>query len=141
MKRATHPTWRQRGQRGIALIEAMVAILIFAFGVLGLIGLQASMTQAQTSAKFRADAALLAADLQGLVQTDAIGNAAQYGSNNCAAYARCADWRRKVDTILPQAQVNAVVNVGTGATIDVTLSWQQGRQDRNSFSTSLIWVP
>jgi type IV pilus assembly protein PilV len=47
-------------QRGASLIEALIAILIFAFGVLALVGLQASATSAATKSKFRIDAGLLA---------------------------------------------------------------------------------
>lgn len=45
---------------GVALIEAMVAILIFSFGILGFIGLQAMTTQSTTAAKARVDASLVA---------------------------------------------------------------------------------
>ena len=51
---------RRRANRGFMLVEALVAMLIFAFGVLGVVGLQVSMTKAQTQSKFRADASQLA---------------------------------------------------------------------------------
>ena len=50
---------RHRGTAGFALIEVLVAVLLFAIGILGMVGLQASMTQAQTESKVRADAANL----------------------------------------------------------------------------------
>lgn len=52
-------------QRGIVLLEALIAIAIFGFGVLGLIGLQASSVKESTNAKFRSDASLLADELIG----------------------------------------------------------------------------
>ncbi len=52
------------------LIEALVAVLIFAFGVLGIVGLQAAMTKAQTQSKSRADASLLAQQVIGSMWTD-----------------------------------------------------------------------
>ena len=58
-----------RSARGVALIEALVGLLIFSFGVLGLIGLQATMSKAQTGAKFRADASNLTAELLGVMAT------------------------------------------------------------------------
>jgi type IV pilus assembly protein PilV len=42
------------------LLEALIAILIFSFGILGLVGLQANAINLSTDAKYRADAALLA---------------------------------------------------------------------------------
>lgn len=48
-----------RQQGGIALIEALVAILIFSIGVLGLVGLQSLSTHSTTMAKSRIDASLV----------------------------------------------------------------------------------
>jgi type IV pilus assembly protein PilV len=124
----------------VALIEALIGMMIFAFGVLGLVGLQASVTQAQTSGKFRAEASNLVDDLFGLVQTDHASNFGKYNDASCASYARCADWRHKVLKTLPAADVAFVTNAATGS-VAVTLSWQQGQQSRNTFSSSIAWQP
>jgi type IV pilus assembly protein PilV len=129
----------QRAGRGIALIEALVGMLIFAFGVLALIGLQASMTRAQSSAHYRADASNLASELFGLIQTDSPANLASYADDKCADYARCADWLRRAQTVLPSARASITATAGTGS-VAVTISWAQG-SDRNSFSTSMMWQP
>lgn len=131
------PSARRR-QNGVALIEALIAMLIFAFGVLGLVGLQATMTQAQTSGKIRADAANLASELFALVQTDHLSNLSQYSDANCASYNRCADWKTKVEATLPAAQVTLTTNGGAG-TVQITLSWKQGQESRNNFSSSMTW--
>ena len=47
-------------QDGSVLLEALVAILIFSFGVLGLIGILASSIRATNDARYRAEAANLA---------------------------------------------------------------------------------
>lgn len=47
-------------QGGFALIEGLIAILIFSLGILGLVGLQATTTQATTMAKARVDASFIA---------------------------------------------------------------------------------
>jgi type IV pilus assembly protein PilV len=47
-------------QQGVALLEALIAILIFSLGVLGLIGLQASATKTATQARFRMEAGQVA---------------------------------------------------------------------------------
>lgn len=54
-----------RHQEGIVLLEAMIAIVIFAIGVLGLVGLQASSAKEATNAKYRTDASLLVDQLVG----------------------------------------------------------------------------
>lgn len=131
---------RRPRQRGIALIEAMIGVLIFAFGVLGLIGLQAAMTRAQTNAKFRADAANLASDLVALIQTDSLANMKQYATASCASYPRCKEWRTKVKSVLPAAEdPNVAVDAGASK-VDITISWQQG-SDKNQYQTVLVWQP
>ncbi len=47
-------------QQGGFLLEALVAILIFSFGVLGIVGLQASAMQFTNDAQYRSEAAYLA---------------------------------------------------------------------------------
>lgn len=49
-----------RQEQGVALIEGMIAILIFSLGILGLIGLQATASQSTTLAKSRIDASFAA---------------------------------------------------------------------------------
>ncbi len=43
-------------QSGSALLEALIAVLIFSFGVLGLVGLQAAMIAGAADAKYRTEA-------------------------------------------------------------------------------------
>ncbi|MGH8729014.1 MAG: type IV pilus modification PilV family protein [Burkholderiales bacterium] len=47
-------------ERGIVLLEGLIAILIFSFGVLALVGLQAASIKNVTEAKYRSDAAFFA---------------------------------------------------------------------------------
>jgi len=54
-----------RRQSGVMLIEALIAILIFSIGILGIVGLQSSAVKASTDAKYRSEAALLANELIG----------------------------------------------------------------------------
>jgi type IV pilus assembly protein PilV len=57
------------GQSGVMLIEALIAILIFSVGILGLVGLQASAVTASTDAKYRSEAALLSNEVIGKMWT------------------------------------------------------------------------
>lgn len=56
------PTFAHR-QRGVFLIEALVAILIFSLGVLAMIGTGTVSVAAESDAKYRTEAARLAADI------------------------------------------------------------------------------
>ena len=49
-----------RSQQGVVIIEAMIAILIFSIGVLGIVGMQATMLKNTTESKFRTDASYIA---------------------------------------------------------------------------------
>ncbi len=138
---------RRSRNRGVALIEAMVGILIFAFGVLGLVGLQASMTRAQTAAKYRADAGNMANELLGVMWTDAAANLPNYASGKCEGYARCKDWHDKLLTQLPNAttavnvRVVAVTPLDSGGflvstEVQIELGWSQpGEQGAHSYRT------
>ncbi len=118
------------------LIEALVALLIFAFGVLGLVGLQAAMTKAQSTAKFRADAAFLAQQVLGTMWSDA-PNVANYGPAGgglvgCAGYARCNSWAEKVASTLPGG-VAAVTVAGSDVTVAIT--WTQPNEGLHTYTT------
>lgn len=54
-------------QRGIALIEVLVSILLFSFGILGLMGLQARAVSFSIDAEDRNRAALLANEAASLI--------------------------------------------------------------------------
>lgn len=134
------PRAPRRQARGMALIEALVGLLIFSFGVLGLIGLQASMSKAQTGAKFRADASNLSAELLGVMWSDTAANLGKYASANCADYARCADWSRKLAVQLPAADSTVTVDTGTGE-VKVTIEWTQPGEGTHRYTTSAMVQP
>lgn len=56
---------RPADQSGVMLLEVLIALLIFALGVLGLVGLQANAVKQSGQTKYRADATLLANELLG----------------------------------------------------------------------------
>lgn len=111
----------RRSARGAALIEALIGILIFAFGVIGIIGLQAAMTRAQGAAKFRADANNLASEMFGIMWADR-ANIDKYVDASCDGYDPCAEWAAKVQNQLPGGDVSVEYAPATGI-VDVTLTW------------------
>ena len=64
-----HPHNRQSG---FFLIEALVAILIFSLGVLGMVALGGTAMGAQTDARYRTDAAALADELASSIVMNAV---------------------------------------------------------------------
>ncbi len=116
---------RQPGHRhaqGVALIEALVAMLLFSLGVLALVGLQTSMVKAQTDAKVRADAAYLASEVVGKMWAD-LSNIGGYNGEACASQVRCKEWQDKVATMLPNGSGTVTVDSGTND-VTVTIGWE-----------------
>jgi type IV pilus assembly protein PilV len=124
--------------RGVALIEALVGGLVFAIGVLGVVALQASMTQAQTVGQHRADAIYLADELIGLLWSD-MPNRASYVSAACSGYTRCTDWAAKVARLLPGGTSAVAVDTTTGV-VTVTVTWTT-RTGSQSYATSTAVTP
>lgn len=115
------PAPRRVAQRGVMLLEVLVSILIFSFGILGVVAMQARAAQLSVNAEDRNRAALLANEMATAMQlqgsNDVTGNAAM------AAYYTA--WQTRVGTAtgsgLPggTGTVSAVVaNVAT-----ITVQW------------------
>jgi len=87
-------------QSGSALLEALIAILIFSFGVLGLIGILAGSIRATNDARYRAEAANLAQGLIGAMWSTAAADLdTQFGSGG----PKLAAWQSQVAGLLPSA--------------------------------------
>jgi type IV pilus assembly protein PilV len=114
MGNAVHATKRPPvTQVGSALLEALVAILIFSFGVLGLIGILASSIRATNDARYRAEAANLANAVIGdMWATAAADLDPQFGP----AGPRLVAWQSQVANLLPSA------NGANAPLIDLTKS-------------------
>jgi type IV pilus assembly protein PilV len=127
-----------RAARGVVLIEALVGIMIFSIGVLGLVGLQAAMVKAQTQANYRAEAAQLAQDLVGRMWVDT-GNAAGYhDAATCKAIELCNQWLERVTDRLP-GKIAPEVTLADGGRTEIVLSWiapgESEEDGRHSFRT------
>lgn len=138
LSRSSRDFSSRKSGRGIVLIEALVAVLLFTVGVLALVGLQGAMTRNQTEAKLRGDASFLASEIVGTMWGDA-GNVASYATASCASYARCNEWKTKVERVMPGGTV--AVAVGSGATagaVTVTVSWTTPGDGTHNYTTSTV---
>lgn len=118
------------------MLEALVALLIFSIGALGVIGLQAKMTKAQTSSKFRGDAASLAQHLIGTMWADQ-PNFAKFANAQCANHAPCADWTAKVAAQLPGGVPTVTVDAATG-TVTVSIRWTVPEEGAHEYRTATV---
>jgi type IV pilus assembly protein PilV len=143
-------TSRSRRQRGFMLLEALVAIVIFSIGVLGLVGLQASMTKTQTGSKYRADAALLSQRLIGNMWVDRSGLNNYDTGGNCGGNARCSQWLAEVASTLPSGEATVDVTALPGGTVGasvlaaevtVEIRWTPPGEEQHRFTTISAVVP
>lgn len=113
----------RKAQSGMALLEALIAILIFSFGLLGMAGFQAKSIKAQDEAKKRADAAFvanqIAGDMWGVpsAQLSTCAGTFTKGSSGCAG----SPWGSRIEQSLPGGQ--AVVEVDD-TQVTITLTWR-----------------
>jgi type IV pilus assembly protein PilV len=71
------------GQRGATLVEALIAILIFALGLLGTLKMQSYSAEISRDAMYRAEASVLAHEMIGIIWTDRTNLAAYlHGKQN-----------------------------------------------------------
>ena len=118
------------------MIEALIALLIFSFAALGLVGLQASMVRATGSAKYRAEAAYLANDLVGTMWADGARAAdlIKY-RDSCDSHAPCKNWKDKVALALPGSTATLAIDPNSGQ-VDITLTWQVPGEGGHTYATS-----
>jgi type IV pilus assembly protein PilV len=143
-----------KNQRGVMLLEALIAILIFSFGILGLVGLQANAINLSTDAKYRADAALLANQLIGRLAVADPAGAANFahrpnGSTVCAPTgtnstdSTLTAWLAEVNASLPNADSSKqqVTVDTTNNVVVITLCWQapNGSQHWHTVTTQMQW--
>lgn len=123
-----------RCTRGFVLLEVLVALLIFAFGVLGIVGLQAAMTKAQTGAKLRGDAALLAQELIGTMWGDVPG-LPNYTTSACEAHTRCNVVKAKVASVLPAGELE--IEQREPGLVEITIRWTPPSEDPRLYRTAV----
>lgn len=117
---------KKRQQSGIALLEALLATVILAIGLLGTIGLQARAYSAMASAGARAEATIATEKLLGMMASD---------QTNLAAFAlvpgdvpnqRLTAWYAETRSAIPNASISISVTptAGTNRTVVVvSISW------------------
>ena len=103
----------KQAQNGSALIEALVAVLVFSFGILALVSMQTASLRSTGDAKYRADASFLANQIIGQIWGTATPSSYVTGSSALAVGAGACPVG--VATATPDAWLNAVVKMLPGA--------------------------
>lgn len=145
-------------QSGIIIIEVLIAVLVFSFGILGVIHLQASAIKLNADAKLRSDASYLAGQIisQMWIDRSHLANYIHYpdgtpASTGCTftgsagssahvtSWVGAADKPGSVMHSLPNAAAQIKVETGTNQ-VTVTVCWRSPQEDEthNFTSTALI---
>jgi len=116
-------------QNGVMLLESLVAVLVVAFGVLGLVSLWAGSIKDDSEAKYRIDASLLANEMIGQMWLDR--------ANLTTSYSAPTQWTNRVAATLPSGTGSIVVEVDPNVTpqlrATITVQWKQPGAARHTF--------
>ncbi|MHB1299820.1 MAG: type IV pilus modification protein PilV [Burkholderiales bacterium] len=122
-------------QKGVMLLEAMIALLIFAMGVLAVIGMQAKSIGQTMDARYRVDAAFLANQILAQMWADR-ANLASYACNPCTSgsiYPPLQAWVKQIQNTTSQSAYlpgvtdsanQPVIVINSGNQVTVTLNWK-----------------
>ena len=138
----TIPRVPKARQRGASMIELLVSLLIFAFGMLGLVGLQNRTLAFGQISLYRSQATALTDDILDRMRADR-ANAKSCNWNSAGTVASASigtatlaqrdlkDWKNQVETLLPEGKASIAVNAGT---VTVTITWFE-RDQTTPFTT------
>lgn len=118
----------QKSQRGIALLEALIGILIFSMGILAIAGLQGFMIKGTTEAKYRSDASVIAQRRVAMMWADAKANSAALS----AAYSEA----NTVIPDLPNGRRTTTFDAVIPDAVTVTVVWQTPGEPQHNYSTN-----
>ena len=115
-------------QRGMLMVEVMVALIVFSIGVLGMVKMQAISTSNSTNSEDRTTAALLSNDLISEL----------WAAQSAAIPADYASWQTRVTNAL-RSGTGTLVVAGNQATVTITWS-PQGRADNSNatYNTQVV---
>ncbi|HMH18404.1 MAG TPA: pilus assembly protein PilV [Burkholderiales bacterium] len=114
-------------ERGVMLIEALIAILIFSIGILAVVGMQSTAIRTVTDAKVRSDAGFLVNELMAQIWTDKANITAYAYPGSGAVPARLTGWVARVNSRLPGTVPPTVTITGgtpVGGLVQVTVFWR-----------------
>lgn len=121
-----------KSQSGVLLIEVMIAMLIFSFGLLGLAGLQAVSSQNSANAEERTRASMLANDIVSIMWVKKTLNPT----------AEITTWQADVADSTKSGLNNATGGVSIAANVaTITVTWKsqskKSTENSNQYVTSV----
>jgi type IV pilus assembly protein PilV len=117
---------QSRQQGGIALLEAMIATIILAIGLLGTIGMQARAYSALSDASMRAEATIATERLLGVIASDQANLASYALVSGAAPGAELAAWVAATRDSIPGALIDVTITPAAGtprSAVDIRIRW------------------
>ena len=124
----SQPKSQLNSQSGIAILESLIALLIFSMGILAIVGLQGFMLKGTSDAKNRSDASVIAQRRVAMMWADPRANPAALA----VAYTEADTAVPELPSGLRTTAFNAVVP----DEVTVTVTWQLPGGLRHNYSTN-----
>jgi type IV pilus assembly protein PilV len=147
MKARKLPVLARARQRGISMVEALVALVVIAVGMLGIAGLYLSSLQASRSAKLRSYAVELASSIADRIRsnrdagpaysTDAYGG--EPASQDCDAEKRCTPAELAQDDLAHWIDDIRAALPGADAVTGTVVVTDRNRPDSDNYVISVTW--
>ena len=141
-------------ERGVGMLELLVAILILSFGILGIAALQARALSYSQLSTFRSQATALTDDVLDRMRADRVSAragtwdtasnqpASRYGTTGTWADRELADWKHRVETLLPSGTASITAGTSSSATspvrITVQIQWAERDRTVSTWSTEAL---
>lgn len=114
------------GQRGVTLLESLIALLLFAFGILGLIGMQAMAARSTADSQYRTEAVKFADRLINQMRVDdALTLSAEYTAGGSKWDAWLSDVQNATSGMPGSiAHPPTITIAGTPPVVTLTMFWK-----------------
>ncbi len=118
-----YPTSLPSLQKGVVLIESLIAVLIFSIGVLALAGLQSAMIKSTDDAKYRAEATFIAQQKIGDIWANTQNKASLADYIQTESIAQLPNGAREVA-------------ISAERVVTVTVTWQLPGRQQHAYSAN-----
>ena len=133
----------KQSQKGVTLTEVLVAIVVFAIGMLGQAAFMLTTMQNGMQSRYRVIASYYAEELIGMALAD-VGNRAKYviQGSTCvdANWTPCSQWLTRLKTDIPQVTGQSVTVTidSTAGVISIDIPWKglEGAETQHYLTTS-----
>jgi Tfp pilus assembly protein PilV len=131
-QRKSQPKSSRKSQQGSILIEGLISIAIFSFGVLGTMSFQANMIAQSTQTSYRLAASMLVNSLSGAAEADprnfacytTASNSATTGMNCDSATDYMTSWKEQVTALKGSSGTAPSAVINSDGDLVISVYWK-----------------